>query len=106
MHVTLHEWNDADEDKVRLVGRARLLDGKVVAEGMTTPTDAHIMSNLLKDEIGWYSKGFPLQPITAQSHPKEFLENLHREYHGSLFWASKVMDDETDLDSEQPQEDE
>jgi len=90
MRVTLYEAT-SEVPKGMIIATLRLTNGQVRAE--PAPGQADMVTRLLADPIGWYRKDQPTVPITATSHPREFLLMLEHNYRGSHFWAGPPTED-------------
>jgi hypothetical protein len=68
-----------------------LVDGQIVVE--TAEARRAWLRDFLREPIGWVRGKGRRVPLTGLSHPQEFLENLHRKYHGSRMWATTPLSD-------------
>ena len=73
---------------VQVEGTITMKDGVLVAD----PPDSLTLHNVLNDNVRIDCGEDPPLVFNAIHHPKEFLEALPKQYHGSYFWCKQVED--------------
>ncbi len=82
-----------DGSKENEIGRIALKGGI-----LTPSSDSPILRSILQNPVRAIIKGKRVR-VTAEEHPEEFLDNLHRQYTSVYLYTSKPEDSEfTEMD--------